>query len=136
MRKSGDPYIIHPVLSAEILLELSPDITSIQACLLHDVIEDTDRTVEDIERVFGHEVAHICDGLSKLSVIRYRGEERMIGSLRKMLLAMVDDLRVILVKLADRMHNMKTLDHHPDQQKRERIALETLNIYAPIADRL
>ncbi|MDD2693898.1 MAG: RelA/SpoT family protein [Candidatus Gracilibacteria bacterium] len=136
VRKSGEPYIIHPLLAAKLLLHLKPDLVTIQSCILHDVIEDTDRTKADIAKEFGDEVALICEGLSKLSAIKYRGEERSIESLRKMFIAMVEDLRVIIVKLADRLHNMQTLQHHADPQKRERIALETLNIYAPIADRL
>ncbi len=136
MRKSGDPYIIHPIQACFLLIHLKPDLVTLQSCILHDVIEDTDYDRQAIEERFGHEVWLICEGLSKLSAIKYRGEERTIESLRKMLVAMVEDLRVIIVKLADRLHNMQTLDHHPDPKKRERIALETLNIYAPIADRL
>jgi GTP pyrophosphokinase len=136
LRKSGEPYITHPLEAVKLLLTLKPDLVSIQACILHDVIEDTPRTKADIELLFGHDVAIICEGLSKLSAIKYRGEERTIESLRKMFIAMVDDLRVIIVKLADRLHNMQTLEHHPEKSKRDRIALETLNIYAPIADRL
>ncbi len=136
MRKSGEPYISHPLLACKLLLHLKPDIVTIQSCILHDVIEDTTKTKNDIEKEFGSEVALICEWLSKLSAIRYSGEERSIESLRKMFVAMVEDLRVIIVKLADRLHNMMTLDHHPDPKKRNRIALETLNIYAPIADRL
>jgi len=135
-RKSGEPYITHPLEAAKILLSLNPDVVSIQSCILHDVIEDTPRSYEEIEQHFWEDVAHICEWLSKLSAIKYRWEERTVESLRKMLIAMVDDLRVIIVKLADRLHNMQTLEHHPDPKKRERIALETLNIYAPIADRL
>lgn len=136
IRKSGDPYITHPLEAAKLLLVLKPDIVSIQSCILHDVIEDTEYDKDFIEKKFGHEVAVICEWLSKLSAIKYRWEERTIESLRKMFIAMVDDLRVIIVKLADRLHNMQTLEHHSDPRKRERIALETLNIYAPIADRL
>lgn len=136
LRKSGEPYISHPLEATKLLLSLKPDIVSIQSCILHDVIEDTEYTKKDIEGLFWHKVAVICEGLSKLSAIRYAGEERSIESLRKMFIAMVDDLRVIIVKLADRLHNMQTLSYHPDPRKRERIALETLNIYAPIADRL
>lgn len=136
VRKSGEPYITHPLEAAKLLLRLKPDIVSVQSCILHDVIEDTPQTFDHIREWFGDTVAHICEWLSKLSSIKYRGEERTVESLRKMLIAMVDDLRVIIVKLADRLHNMQTLDHHPDPAKRERIALETLNIYAPIADRL
>ncbi|HBB27583.1 TPA: hypothetical protein DCZ36_03760, partial [Candidatus Gracilibacteria bacterium] len=118
------------------LLILRPDIVTIQSCLLHDVPEDTDKTVEDIRAIFGDEVAHITAGMEKLSNLKYRGEERSIGSLRKMFVAMSEDVRVIFVKLADRLHNMKTLEFHPSREKQERIALETLNVYAPIADRL
>ena len=136
MRKSGEPYIVHPLRACKLLLHLKPDLVTIQSCILHDVIEDTHRTKADIALAFWDEVAIICEWLSKLSAIKYRGEERSIESLRKMFVAMVEDLRVIIVKLADRLHNMQTLDYHPDSKKRERIALETLNIYAPIADRL
>lgn len=136
LRKSGDPYIIHPVEATRELLILRPDIVTIQSCLLHDVPEDTDKTVEDIRAVFGDEVAYITAGMEKLSHLKYRGEERTIGSLRKMFIAMSEDVRVIFVKLADRLHNMKTIEFQPSREKRERIALETLNVYAPIADRL
>ncbi len=136
MRKSGEAYITHPIQACFLLLHLKPDLVSLQSCILHDVIEDTPFDRAEIAKRFWEEVASICEGLSKLSAIKYRGEERTVESLRKMLIAMVEDLRVIIVKLADRLHNMQTLDHHPDPKKRERIALETLNIYAPIADRL
>ena len=135
-RLSGEPYLMHPVSATEILLSLNPDIFTIQSCLLHDVIEDTDKTEEDIKNDFWEEVAFLCEWVSKLSKIKYRGEDRNIWSLRKMFIAMAEDLRVIFIKLADRLHNMQTLNHHPNKEKRERIALETLNIYAPIADRL
>ena len=136
LRKSWDPYIIHPVEATRELLILRPDIVTIQSCLLHDVPEDTDKTVEDIREVFGDEVAYITAGMEKLSHLKYRGEERTIGSLRKMFVAMSEDVRVIFVKLADRLHNMKTIEFQPSKEKRERIALETINVYAPIADRL
>ncbi len=136
MRLSWDPYINHPVEATLILLDLKPDIFTIQACILHDVIEDTPRTYEDILQVFWEEVARICAGMEKLSKVRYLWEERTVGSLRKMFVAMSEDIRVIFVKLSDRLHNMKTLKYHPKKEKQERIALETLNIYAPIADRL
>lgn len=136
MRKSGDPYIIHPVEATDILLSLQPDIYSIQACLLHDVIEDTPKTRDDIFNAFGEEVAFLCEGLEKLSNVRYQWKEREIGSLRKMFIAMAEDLRVIFIKLSDRLHNMQTLKYHPKPEKREKIALETLNIFSPIADRL
>lgn len=136
VRLSWEPYIVHPVWSAEILVDLKPDIFSIQACLLHDVIEDTDKTAEDIKKEFWTEVAFLCEWLAKLSKIRYKWEERNVWSLRKMLVAMAEDLRVIFIKLSDRLHNMRTLKFHPDKEKREKIALETLNLFAPIADRL
>jgi GTP diphosphokinase / guanosine-3',5'-bis(diphosphate) 3'-diphosphatase len=135
-RKSGEPYIIHPAEAALILTILKPDLITLQCCFLHDVPEDTAVTLDEIEAHFGPAVRHITGGMEKLSKVRYRGEERNIGSLRKMFIAMGEDLRLILVKFADRIHNMRTLDHHPDASKRERIALETLNIYVPIADRL
>lgn len=135
-RLSWEPYIDHPVEASLILLTLKPDIYTIQACLLHDVIEDTPRTYEDIKINFWLEVANLCDWMEKLSKVRYAWEERSIWSLRKMFVAMSQDLRVIFVKLSDRLHNMRTLKFHPKPEKRERIALETLNIYAPIADRL
>lgn len=103
---------------------------------MHDVPEDTPVTKEEIEVIFGPAVAHIVSGMEKLSKVRYRGEDRTIGSMRKMFIAMSEDLRLILVKFADRIHNMQTLQFHPSKEKRDRIALETLNIYVPIADRL
>ena len=136
MRKSWDPYIIHPVEATVILLSLQPDIQTIQACLLHDVIEDTPLTRQDIFDNFWDEVAFLCEWLEKLSSVRYQWKEREIGSLRKMFIAMAEDLRVIFIKLSDRLHNMQTLKYHPKPEKREKIALETLNIFSPIADRL
>ncbi|MFA5916989.1 MAG: RelA/SpoT family protein [Candidatus Gracilibacteria bacterium] len=136
IRLSGDHYIVHPVESTIILLDLRPDISTIQACLLHDVVEDTFRTIEEIKSTFGDEVAFLCEGMEKISKIKYVGEERNIGSLRKMFIAMAQDLRVIFIKLSDRLHNMRTLKYHPKKDKQQRISLETLNIYAPIADRL
>jgi len=136
MRLSWEPYISHPVEATEILLSLTPDIHTIQACILHDVIEDTQYTYEDILAAFGSEVAKICQGMTKLSKVKYFGEEHTIGSLRKMFISMSEDIRVIFVKLSDRLHNMRTLHFHPKKEKRERIAAETLNIYTPIADRL
>lgn len=136
MRLSWDPYIIHPVEATLILLDLKPDLVTIQACLLHDVVEDTPRTLQNIKDNFWEEVAKICEWMEKVSKVRYKWEERSISSLRKMFVAMSDDLRVIFVKLSDRLHNMRTLKYHPKKEKIERISLETLNIYAPIADRL
>ena len=135
-RHSSDLYIIHPVESTKILLSLKPDIYTIQACLLHDVIEDTPYTKTDIEKVFWKEVAFLCEWMEKLSKVKYKWAERDIWSLRKIFIAMAEDLRVIFIKLADRLHNMKTLRHHPKNEKRKKISLETLNIYASIADRL
>lgn len=135
-RKSWEPYIIHPVEAVWILISLKPDLDTIQACFLHDVIEDTQRTKEDIEKNFWKQVALLCSWMEKLSKVKYRWEDRNIWSLRKMFVAMADDLRVIFIKLSDRLHNMQTLKYHPKPEKRERIALETLNIYIPIADRL
>lgn len=135
-RQSWDPYIIHPVEATRELLILNPDIVTIQACLLHDVPEDTEKTVEDIKEVFWEEVAYITAWMEKLSKLKYKWEQRSIASLRKMFIAMSEDIRVIFVKLADRIHNMKTLEFHPNSEKRKRIAEETLNIYSPIADRL
>ena len=136
LRLSWVPYLIHPVEATEFLLSLKPDLHTIQACLLHDVIEDTEKTAEEIEEIFWKEVRFLCEWMEKLWKVRYSWEDRVIWSLRKMFIAMAEDLRVIFIKLADRMHNMKTLKFHPKPEKRERIALETLNIYAPIADRL
>ncbi len=136
IRLSWQPYINHPVDATKILISLTPDIASIQACLLHDVIEDTPKTYEDIKIDFWKEVAFLCSWMEKLWKIKYKWEERVIWSLRKMFVAMAEDLRVILIKLSDRLHNMQTLNFHPKKEKRDRIALETLNIYAPIAERL
>ena len=135
-RLSWAPYISHPVEATSILLDLKPDIFTIQACLLHDVIEDTPRTYDDIKETFWEEVAFLCAWMEKISKIKYKWEERNVWSLRKMFIAMAEDLRVVFIKLADRLHNMRTLKFHPKKDKRDRIALETLNIYAPIADRL
>lgn len=137
-RLSWDPYIIHPIEATLLLLHIKPDIHTIQACILHDVIEDTEYTYEDILSNFWIEVATLCSGMEKLSKVRYKGteEDRAIQNLRKMFLAMNDDLRVVFIKMADRLHNMKTLKYHPKKEKQNRIALETLTIYSPIADRL
>jgi len=136
IRLSSDPYIMHPVEASIILLDLKPDIKTIQACLLHDVIEDTQKTIDDVRLAFWDEVAFLCEWMKKISKVKYIWEERNIWSLRKMFIAMAQDLRVIFIKLSDRLHNMRTLKYHPKPEKQERIALETLNIYAPIADRL
>src|ERR1017187_5902772 len=136
MRASGEPYIIHPLEVAEVLAELKMDATSIAAGLLHDSVEDTPVTSEEIESGFGDQVAHIVEGVTKIDKIQFANrEDRQAENVRKMLLAMVTDVRVVLIKLADRLHNMRTLEHlQPDRQ--EAIARETQDIYAPLAHRL
>jgi guanosine-3',5'-bis(diphosphate) 3'-pyrophosphohydrolase len=136
VRRSGEPYLIHPLAVAEFLVELKLDAVAIAAGLLHDVVEDTLTTIERIRELFGPEVAHVVEGVTKISAIPFSStEERQAENFRKMLLAMVDDIRVILVKLADRVHNMRTLSHLPEE-RRVRVAEETRDIYAPIANRL
>jgi GTP diphosphokinase / guanosine-3',5'-bis(diphosphate) 3'-diphosphatase len=135
-RSSGEPYIYHPLAAARILADLRLDHTTIIAAILHDVLEDTAVTKEQLEREFGKDVAGLVDGVSKIEKIEGMTRvERQAESFRKLLLAMTQDLRVILVKLADRLHNMRTLEHMASEQRR-RIARETLDIYAPIAHRL
>ncbi len=135
-RKTGEPYISHPVAVAQDLAEMHLDAQAIAAAILHDVVEDTDASLDDIEGEFGTEIAQLVDGVSKLDQIQFRSRaEAQAESFRKMMLAMIGDIRVILVKLADRLHNMKTLEAMP-ADKRKRIARETLDIYAPIANRL
>ncbi len=134
-RASGQPYIIHPLAAAMTLAEMRLPDTLIIAALLHDVPEDTDRTLEDIEQEFGAEVSHLVAGITKLGKIKYRGVERYIENLRKMFLAMAEDVRVVIIKFADRLHNLETLDSIPPK-KQYRIALESLEIFAPIANRL
>jgi GTP pyrophosphokinase len=136
VRHSGEPYLVHPLEVADILADLKLDPVTIAAGLLHDVVEDTLTTIERIREMFGPEVAHLVEGVTKLGAIPFASsEERQAENFRKMLLAMVDDIRVILVKLADRLHNMRTLSHLPEE-RRLKIAQETLEIYAPIANRL
>jgi GTP diphosphokinase / guanosine-3',5'-bis(diphosphate) 3'-diphosphatase len=136
VRHSGEPYLIHPLAVADFLADMKLDAVAIAAGLLHDVVEDTLTTIERIQELFGPEVAHVVEGVTKISAIPFASsEERQAESFRKMLLAMVDDIRVILVKLADRLHNMRTLNHLPDE-RRIKIAQETRDIYAPIANRL
>ena len=136
VRHSGEPYLIHPLEVSDILADQRLDIVCVASGLLHDVVEDTLTTVDRIRELFGADVAHIVEGLTKISAIPFSSsEERQAENFRKMLLAMVDDIRVIFVKLADRLHNMRTLQFMPEE-KRPRVAQETLDIYAPIANRL
>jgi guanosine-3',5'-bis(diphosphate) 3'-pyrophosphohydrolase len=136
LRLSGEPYLVHPVAVAEILVGLQLDVESVTAALLHDVVEDTPVTLAELEATFGAEVAALVDGVTKLSQIKFRStEEEQAGNLRKMLLAMARDIRVILIKLADRLHNMRTLRYLPPSRQRA-IAHETLEIFAPLAHRL
>jgi len=135
-RSSGEPYLVHPLSVAAILADLKLDLTCIVAGLLHDVLEDTLTTREVLEETFGRDIAHVVEGLTKISRIRFNSrEQQQAESFRKMMLAMVDDIRVVLVKLADRLHNMRTLEHLSARQQ-ERIARETMEIYAPLAHRL
>lgn len=135
-RLSGEPYISHPVAVAQFLADMRMDSQAIAAAILHDVLEDTGTTITELEERFGSEVALLVDGVSKLDQIHFVSRaEAQAESFRKMMLAMIEDIRVILVKLADRLHNMKTLDAMP-REKQARIARETLEIYAPIANRL
>ena len=131
-RKNGEPYIQHSLHTAFVLTQIKADLETVVAGLLHDIPEDTEYTLADIEKNFGEEVADLVEGITKLSKIKYRGIERYSESLRKMFLAMAKDLRVILIKFADRLHNLRTLESLP-LEKRLRIAKETLEIYAPIA---
>jgi RelA/SpoT family (p)ppGpp synthetase len=135
-RASGDPYISHPLEVAAILTDLKLDDATIAAALLHDTIEDTDATRAEIDRVFGHEIGHLVEGLTKLKRLDLVSKEaKQAENLRKLLLAVADDVRVLLIKLADRLHNMRTLDHQPPDARR-RTADETLEIYAPLAGRM
>jgi GTP diphosphokinase / guanosine-3',5'-bis(diphosphate) 3'-diphosphatase len=135
-RASGEPYMIHPLQVTRLLADMNMDMTCLETGLLHDVVEDTSATVEEIRKNFGEDVARCVDAVTKLSKLNLANrEERQAESVRKMLLAMVDDIRVIIVKLADRLHNMRTLGSLP-REKQERIAQETIEIYAPIAHRL
>ena len=136
VRHSGEPYLVHPLEVADLLADMKLDVVAVSAGLLHDVVEDTLTTPERIAELFGPEIAHVVEGVTKIGAIPFSSsEERQAENFRKMLLAMVDDIRVVLVKLADRLHNMRTLQHLPEE-RRVKIAQETLDIYAPIANRL
>ena len=135
-RASGEPYIVHPLEVAQVLAEMKMDSTAIAAGLLHDAVEDTDVTSAEIARRFGEQVAHIVEGVTKLDKIKFANrEDHQAENIRKMLLAMATDVRVVIIKLADRLHNMRTLEHLKSE-KQERIARETLDVYAPLAHRL
>src|SRR3569832_237878 len=136
VRHSGEPYLVHPLEVADLLADMKLDVVAIAAGLLHDIVEDTQTPIERIKELFGADIAHVVEGVTKLGAIPFSSsEERQAENFRKMLLAMVDDIRVILVKLADRLHNMRTL-HHLPEERRIKIAQETRDIYAPIANRL
>ncbi len=135
IRFSGEPYIVHPLETARILAMMNLDAPTIAAALLHDVVDDTPVTASRIEREFGPEITFMVEGVTKLGKFKYRGVERQVENLRKMFLAMAKDIRVVLIKLADRLHNLQTLGSVPER-KQKRIALETMEIYAPLADRL
>jgi len=136
VRHSGEPYLVHPLEVADFLADMKMDVVAVAAGLLHDVVEDTLTTPERIAELFGPEIAHVVEGVTKIGAIPFSSsEERQAENFRKMLLAMVDDIRVILVKLADRLHNMRTL-HYLPEERRTKIAQETIDIYAPIANRL
>ncbi|NVN97017.1 bifunctional (p)ppGpp synthetase/guanosine-3',5'-bis(diphosphate) 3'-pyrophosphohydrolase, partial [Candidatus Nomurabacteria bacterium] len=135
LRKSGEPYFNHVFETARNLAELGMKAKTISAGILHDVIEDTEVTEEELEKEFGGEIVSLVNGVTKLGKVRYKGIERKVENLRKFFVSIAEDLRVLTIKLADRLHNIETLEHvRPDKQKR--IALETLEIYAPLADRL
>lgn len=136
-RDSGEPYIIHPLAVASILASLHVDDTTIMAGLLHDVVEDTDMTLEDIRGIYGDDMVVLLDGVTKLSKLEFRSkQEHQVENLRKMFLAMSKDIRIIIIKLADRLHNMRTLSTHRSELRKKEIALETQEIFAPLAHRL
>ena len=136
VRQSGEPYLVHPLEVAIVLADMRLDATAIAAGLLHDAVEDTTVTVEEIKAEFGEQVAHIVEGVTKISKIDFASsEEAQAENVRKMVLAMMDDIRVVLIKLADRLHNMRTLKYL-SEERQQKISRETLDIYAPIAHRL
>lgn len=134
-RFSGEPYFTHPIAATKILLQIKPDIDTVCSCLMHDVIEDTDITAQEMEDRFGEDIRFLCEGVEKVAKVRLRGQEREHESLRKLFVAMAQDIRVIFIKLADRIHNLQTLEH-VRPEKRKRIANESINIYASVAEKL
>src|SRR5713101_7097891 len=137
LRASGDPYFSHPVEVAGLLAQMKLDTASIITGLLHDTVEDTVATLDDIERLFGPDIARLVDGVTKLSRIELQSDQtKQAENFRKLVLAMSEDIRVLLVKLADRLHNMQTLRFLKDEEKRRRIARETMDIYVPLAERI
>ena len=137
LRASGDPYFLHPLEVAGILTEMKMDTAAICTALLHDTVEDTEATLEEIKKLFGDEIGRLVDGVTKLSKIEFQSaQEKQAENFRKLVLAMSEDIRVLLVKLGDRLHNMRTLHHIAKPEKRKRIALETLEIYVPLAERI
>ncbi len=134
-RKSGEDYVVHPFETAKILAEMNADTETIVAGLIHDTIEDNCATKEEIEKEFSKKILFLVEGVTKLGKLKYQGLTRHVESLRKLFIAMADDVRVVMIRLADRLHNVQTLSALPEE-KRKRIALETLEIYAPIANRL
>ena len=136
VRRSGEPYVKHPVAVAGVLTSLKTDVTAVVAGLLHDTLEDTVATADELQREFGKEVVHLVDGVTKIGKITFKSsEEKQAENFRKMVLSMADDIRVVIIKLADRLHNMRTLEHLSEKRRQE-IALETLEIYAPLANRI
>ena len=136
LRRSGEPYIIHPVAVASYLVDLGLDSACICAALLHDVVEDTDTSLAEIKNEFGEEVEELVNGVTKLGKISFSSvEEEQAENLRKMLLAMSKDIRVMIIKLNDRLHNMRTMDYMAEQKRRDK-SRETMEVYAPIAHRL
>ncbi|MDH3597822.1 MAG: HD domain-containing protein, partial [Rhodospirillales bacterium] len=136
-RESGDPYFSHPIEVAGILTDLKLDDNTIITALLHDVVEDTEATLKDVEQKFGKEIGRLVDGVTKLSRLELQSEQtKHAENFRKLVVAMSEDIRVLLVKLADRLHNMRTLESVKSPDKRRRIARETMDIYAPLAERI
>jgi len=134
-RASGDPYITHPIAVSLNVAKIKMDAPTIAAALLHDVVENKGIKPEELKKQFGEEIAFLVDALTKAEKVQYRGVERAVESLRKMFLALAQDIRVVIIKLMDRLHNMETLRYLPPE-KQKRIAMETLELYAPLADRL